>query len=227
MARSKSKYVKFRGKSVYAMVYRPDEFNGQEFWKIGLAVDKAGAEEIKESGSQVRVKYAEEVPNIDDGTRFFTFRRPAQKTFKNGTVNFCPPTIYDKKGKNLVSYHRGKEQVYQYDEGTEEPERRGEPVIIGNGSEVEVTVCIYPAGSYGKGTRLESVKIIDLIEYNPDDEEETEPEDDEAPFDTDDKSDDKRTPLEKELNDEIPFGEDQPEEEEKPKKKPTKSKVGW
>ena len=220
MARSKSKYVKFRGKAVYAMVYRPDEYNGQEFWKIGLAVDKEGAEEIKNSGSQVRVKFAENIPNIDDGTRFFTFRRPAEKTFKSGTVNFCPPTIYGKDGKNLVSYHRGREQVYQYPEGEEQPERKGEPVIIGNGSEVEVTVCLYPAGSFGKGTRLESVKIIDLIEYNPDDEEETEP-DDEAPFDTDE---DEKTPLEKELNDEIPFGKDEPEEK---KEKKTRSKVGW
>lgn len=222
----KTKYVKFRGKSVYAMVYRPDEYNGQEFWKIGLAVTKEEAEKIKASGSQVRAKFSENIPNIDDGTRFFTFRRQTEKEFRTGLTNFCPPTIYDKKGKNLVSYHQGREQVYQYGEDDDRPERKGEPVIIGNGSDIEVTVAIYPAGSFGKGTRLESIKIIDLIEYNPDDEEEVEPED-ETPNISE--------TSEEEMNDEILFGSDKSEVDEetkteeapKPKKKSSKSQVGW
>lgn len=58
------------------------------------------------------------------------------------------------------------------------PERGGVPKVtledgtpyegpIGNGSTVEVTVVLYDTRR-GKGHRLEEVKVLELVEYNPD-----------------------------------------------------------
>lgn len=172
---AKSKYVKFIGKSVYSMLYRPDEYNGDEFWKQGLAVTKEVAEKIKNSGSQAKVKFSENIPNIEDGTRVFTFKRPTcRKDKKTEEIkwNYCPPYILNKKGKKQVWYEVDGKQVQSYEPDADRPDRVGEPFLIGNGSDIEVTLEIYDAKPYGKGTRLASVRVIDLIEYNPSDEEE-------------------------------------------------------
>ena len=42
--------------------------------------------------------------------------------------------------------------------------REGEPVLIGNGSEVELTLCVYPT-AMTTGNRFESLKIKNLVEY--------------------------------------------------------------
>lgn len=216
---SKSKYLKFRGKAVYVMAYKPDEYNGAEFWKCGLAVTKDEEEKIKSAGIQLKKKFAENIPNIDDGSKFFTFKRPTEKKFGEETAFFCPPVIRDREGKDIVSYKLGNKTVYQYTDEDNQPEQDGESVLIGNGSDIEVTVCVYPAGSFGKGCRLEAIRIIDLIEYTPEDKEEVEPEDSES-----------SEPEEKnELNDDIPFGKDKVQKVEKAKKVDTKidTKVGW
>lgn len=167
-SKSNTKYVSFRGKAVYVKPYVPDEYNGKETWKCGMTVTKEEWQKLKESGSQLKKRLSENIPNIDEDTPYVVFNRDAEKEFRTGKVYFCPPVIYDQDGNKLVWYEDadGKE-VKQFSEDSPQPERKGEPVIIGNGSDIEVTVSIYPAGSFGHGTRLESIRIIDLIEWIP------------------------------------------------------------
>lgn len=165
--KSNTKYVKFRGKAVYIKPYVPDEYNGKETWKCGLTVDKATWQAIKEAGSQVKKRIAEDIPNIDENTPYVVFSRDVEKEFKDGIAYFCPPFIYDESGERQVWYETNGKEVRQFKEGDEQPERKGDPIIIGNGSDVEFTIAIYPAGSFGHGSRLESIRVIDLIEWIP------------------------------------------------------------
>lgn len=155
---AKAKWLKFRGRSAYAMVYKPDDFKGDRFWKISLYPDAETLQDMKDAGIQSRVK-------DDDGSKsgvagkYMTFRLDTEKEFAgSGLTKFHPPIIKDKKGDNIVSY---------IDNGDGTFDRRGEPVLIGNGSDVEITLEVYPTKRFGNGSRLREVRIIDLIEYNP------------------------------------------------------------
>ncbi|MGE0266068.1 MAG: hypothetical protein AB7V06_25590 [Candidatus Obscuribacterales bacterium] len=168
MAKKPTKYLKFRGKSSYAMIYKPDEYKGSEFWRLNLHPDAETIEKIKSAGIQTKLQPSnEEYSNVPG--KFFKFRRDCEKTFGSEVRKFMPPRVLDKSGKALVDY---KEVPGGY-------EMIGEKVLIGNGSEVEVTLEVFDAGRFGVGARLHEVKIIDLIEYiKP---EEVDPDED-APF---------------------------------------------
>src|SRR5690606_23757358 len=90
--------------------------------------------------------------------------------------------IIDRDGKEVVKYLDGGKKVFSNETGMFE--MVGSEILIGNGSLVEVTLEVYPTKRFGNGTRLQSVKIIDLIEYvRPDEIDESEVvEDDEIPF---------------------------------------------
>lgn len=153
-----SKNHKFRGYSGYAMLYKPDEFMEKEFWKISFYPEtEAVLDKMKAKGVRLKV-YEDDGEKSGVAGKYVVIKRPVEKEFKTGLVEFNPPAVYDKDGKALVTYDK------------ESGDRKGEPVLIGNGSLVEVTCSIYDAKPYGKGTRLESVKILDLIEYNPEEE---------------------------------------------------------
>lgn len=185
-----SKFYKFRGYSGYAMMYKPDEYMDKEYWKISFYPEtEAVLDKMKAKGVRLKV-YEDNGEKSGVEGKYVVIKRPTEKQFKDDLVEFNPPAIYDKDNKPLVTYDK------------ETGEKKGETVLIGNGSLVEVTVCIYDAKPYGKGTRLESVRLIDLIEYNPEKE------------DDDDDEDEK------------------PVEEEKPKEEPkaesgTKKKTRW
>ena len=164
-----SKIEKFRGFSGWAMLYKPDEYMDKTFWKISFYPEtEQVADKMKAKG--IRLKWYD-----DNGEKsgvegqYVVIKRPTEKQFKDGLVEFNPPTVYAKDGKVLVGYDK------------ETHEREGEPVLIGNGSLVEVAVSIYDAPPYGKGTRLESVKVLDLIEYNRPEEDDAKEEAEEKP----------------------------------------------
>ena len=145
-----TEFYKFTGKCKWAKVYEPEEFRGATNWKIDLYQDKKNLDLRKKAGIQSKIYEDEE-------GQYVNFRRPKTKLIKGSLNEFHGPEILDKDGNKIVSYTKsedGKSWV-----------RVGTPVLIGNGSEVEVTVAVYDAGAMGKGQRLESVKIIDLIEY--------------------------------------------------------------
>lgn len=163
---AKTKFKKFVGRIAWAHLYSPDDFRGQESWKISFYPDADVEAQMKAAGLQNKFK-------DDDGGKsgvagkFVTLRRPVKKEFNGEETFFSPPEILDKNNKTLVSYK---------DDGDGDYDRIGEPVLIGNGSTVEVTLEIYQTKRFGAGSRLRSVRIIDLIEYDPDSQEEVEPE---------------------------------------------------
>lgn len=80
----------------------------------------------------------------EDGT-YFKFKRPVQKVTRSGKIlNFAKP-------KAVLN---------------DDTEFNG---LIGNGSKVIVYVSTYPTPGGRPGTRLEGVKITELVEYNPED----------------------------------------------------------
>lgn len=170
-----SKIFKIRGKCTYAMVYKPDEYKNTEFWKINLFPENDDEwAKYKKSKMQLKVRHDDGVKSTVEGD-YISFRRNTEKMFGQGKKKklktFAPPMIVDKDDEPIVWYEEDDDGDF---------ERQGEVVLIGNGSLVECKVEVYDAGDYGKGHRLEAVKIIDLIEYNPpeddEDEEEEKPE---------------------------------------------------
>lgn len=156
---SNTKYYTFTGKVQWAKVYTPDEFRGAVRWGLDLYMDsdKEWAK-FKESGIQKKVKE-------NDAGKGFNLTRSTTKVMKGKMVYFTPPQIVDKDGKVLVKYvdDQGKD-VRSYEDKDKKITRVGDPVMIGNGSTIEVNVSVYPT-AMGPGNRLESIKLIDLIHY--------------------------------------------------------------
>lgn len=82
-------------------------------------------------------------PKVDLDTKevFYTFRRDVEKKIKDQMVQFGPPKVINADGTDF--------------EG-----------LIGNGSTCTIKVGVYDT-AMGKGSRLEAVRIDELVEYNP------------------------------------------------------------
>lgn len=145
-------FVKFTGKANWAKIYEPEEFRGSTNWKIDLYLDKKQLEARKKAGIQSKVYE-------DENGSYVTFKRPHTKAIKGVMNEFSGPKVIGADGETLVSYHKNEAGNAWVREGT--------PVLIGNGSTVEVEVAVYDT-QMGKGQRLESIRIIDLIEYKSD-----------------------------------------------------------
>ncbi len=78
----------------------------------------------------------------DDNGTFVTFKRPMEKLMKGEVVTFGPPKVFNADGSEMK-------------EG-----------LIGNGSTVTVKISKYDTIK-GPGHRLESLRVDDLVEYNP------------------------------------------------------------
>jgi hypothetical protein len=154
--KSTTKYLKVRGKVSYAKLYEPDDFRGEKKWKLNLYPSVDTILMLKQAGLQNKFK-------DDDGEKsgvtgkYLTFSRPCQKEFRDGITKFLPPEILNDKGDKIVWYEETKDGV----------EMHGDRVLIGNGSEIEIDLAVYQTQRFGAGSRFNSVKIIDLIEYNP------------------------------------------------------------
>lgn len=141
--------LKLHGKIKWAKVtmatldskYGPPESN------IQFYPDEASLILLKSAGSRVEVKE-------DPEGRFVKLKRPFTRTF-NDKVTKEPVTIEI----GLPAVGKGLNE-----DGTLIPFTG----LIGNGSEVDVKVSIYDTKQYGKGTRLEAINILNLVEYNPD-----------------------------------------------------------
>lgn len=150
--------IRMKGTISWAKVYEPDTAFGAEKFKIDFYPEtEADWKVFKDSGIQKKVKENEQ-------GKFFQLDRPAFKLIQGKIVNFTGPIIEDKDGKVIVDYVNSEgKRIYSY-EGKEKPTRRGSPILIGNGSKVEVTVSVYDTFK-GKGQRLDKVKVLDLIEF--------------------------------------------------------------
>lgn len=156
---TKTKYIDFTGKAYYARVYQPDEFRGSIRWGLDLVPENQDEwDKFKETGIQ-------KVPKERDYGKFFPMHRPAVKLMKNKLVYFTAPYVYDKDGNVLVKYvDDAGNDLRSYEEKDKTVRRIGEPVLIGNGSLVKINVSYFPT-QMGVGCRLESLRILDLIEY--------------------------------------------------------------
>lgn len=135
-------YHTFAGTLKWAQIRRPNKFG---VYSVNLYVDKETRSAIKATGFRGRI-------NEDDDGFYYSFRRPHEKTFKNGAEVLGPPEV-TVNGKEFDG-------------------------LIGNGSTAELTVEIYdfPAGigpdgkpyTAGKGSRLMKIDVKDLIEYKKD-----------------------------------------------------------
>lgn len=157
-----TKYVKIPGKASWHHIYKPDDYANAETYKFSLVVNQATKELIQKYDLQGEFKQHE------SGDEVYTFRRPAEKVILKKFVSFAPPTIYNKDGSVLCAYKYNGEVVQSVDQSVswDKFEPTGEQPLIGHGSDVVLDVCVYDTFK-GKGARLQSVKLIDLIEYVP------------------------------------------------------------
>ncbi|HRP36197.1 MAG TPA: hypothetical protein PLS50_00120 [Candidatus Dojkabacteria bacterium] len=161
-----TEYVKMKGKIYWAKVYEPDTAFGASNYKCDFAPENDEEwKKFKDSGIQKTIK---EDP---ERGKYFQLARPDFKLINQAIVKFTGPVIEDKDGKTIVDYintETGK-RIFSYDsKDKDKVSRRGSPIIIGNGSTVEVRVAVYDTFK-GKGHRLEGIKVLDLIEFKKED----------------------------------------------------------
>lgn len=135
-----TKYHYFSGTGMWMHRLRqPDEKYNN--YTMKFYADKDTRKAIKDAG--VQSKWDE-----DEGGFHITLRRPHEKLIKDEKVVFGPPKVLlmDKDSGKPVDYQGG----------------------IGNGSKVTVKLSVYDAGN-AKGSRLEAVRIDDLVEYEQQD----------------------------------------------------------
>lgn len=164
-------YIDFYGTCRFAQVYDPDNAFGASKWKIDLFLDNDDEwKKLKESGIQKKIKENNSPEFNSPIGKYVQFTRDAYKTMKENIVNFSGPVVYMQKDGELVTivdYVDNETDERMYSFSTKEKSkvvRRGKPILIGNGSHVKVRVAVYDTQK-GKGQRLDSVTILNLVEY--------------------------------------------------------------
>jgi hypothetical protein len=130
-------------------LFLPDEYEGIKKWKVNFYPDEESQAVLKESGAKLRYK---------DGAygKYISPRRDCIRDFKDGKgpQELTPPKVLDAEGNDLP-----------------------EGVHIGNGSKGTLKLSVYDVSHNNKpskGSRLEGVKITELVVYEK-------PENDPAP----------------------------------------------
>ena len=132
-------YVYLQGKAKWAnRLARPDEKFNR--WSVVLYPNAESLEKFKALGTKNVVK------KDDDGYNI-TLSRPVNKMMRGKLIAFTPPEVIDKDKQPLTA-------------------------AIGNGSDVTVKIEAYsytpPTGGKAKAIRLESVRVDNLIPFEPD-----------------------------------------------------------
>lgn len=142
-----TKFHKIKGKIMWANnLFTPDSYeDGPAYYKAHLVVDLATRDKFKDSGVRTKIRGHGDVPYLEAGDFEVLLKRPEEHK-----VNA--------KGEKFGG---GQPKVLDAD-GNEWPD-----VVIGNGSLVEAEYCTYKAGKFS-GHRLESVKILEHVPYERD-----------------------------------------------------------
>lgn len=161
--------MNFEGKIQYAQLYEPDNAFGASNWKLNLfPKDDAEWEKIKKAGIQKKVQENNDPAKGPVG-KYIQFTRPAFKVIKGDMVSFSGPVVENEDGTVIVDYINTEtnKRIFSFkQEEKSKVVRRGKPVLLGNGSDVRIRVAIYDTVK-GKGQRLESVTVLNLVEYTP------------------------------------------------------------
>jgi len=148
-----SNFIKITGNAMWARVF-PDnrdltgwedavkDLGGQ--YTVEMDLDGDSIEALTRLKSQA-VDYQKTKPNQDGEEKtFMKFKRVHEK--------------YDRKG-NLLEWASGAPEVVDEHGINWDVEKDG---FIGNGSKLELTVCVYTAGK-AVGTRLEKVRVLEYV----------------------------------------------------------------
>lgn len=137
-----NEFIYFKGKALWVRAVVPDKYG---FWSLVLYPDT-------ESLDKIRELQAEGVKNVlkkDEEGYYIRIKRPVSKETRDGRVlSFTPPVVVDSEGKPT--------------DGTK----------IGNGSDLSIKMEVYvhptPNGGKAKAMRMDSIRVDNLIPFNPD-----------------------------------------------------------
>lgn len=87
-----TKILYFSGPCKWAKVHTPDEYNGQESYKVNLYLNKADLRTLTDAGSKVKIKE-------DDDGKYVTFSRKKIQEVKGELKDMGPPMIIDAEKK--------------------------------------------------------------------------------------------------------------------------------
>lgn len=138
-----NEFVDFKGKALWVRAVVPDKYG---FWSLVLYPDTATLDKIREL-------QAEGVKNVlkkDEEGYYIRIKRPVSKETRDGrTLSFTPPKCFEADGKTPT-------------DGTK----------IGNGSDLSIKMDVYvhgtPSGGKAKAMRMDSIRVDNLVPFNPD-----------------------------------------------------------
>lgn len=164
MTLEKTQYIDVVGKLFFTKVFQPDEFRGAVRWTLEFAPEN---DEEWAKIDEVGIQKKKKDPTDRIPFKHINLQRPTTKLIKGRTVYFTPPIIRDKDGNNVVWYvDENNKTIRSYEDENNRPMKVGEYPLIGNDTVGQVTICVYPT-AMGTGCRLESIKVLDLVEYEP------------------------------------------------------------
>jgi len=178
LADYKGKWIKFTGKAYWVRIGSKTDDAYDPQWNLRLELDAPSLKAFKASGIQKELRDVVTGKPDPDGT-MVQFSRKVLKIFKGVPTYFTPPKVYNKDRTVMTEYVDNDGNPVTNVQVKDGYKRVGPEPILGNGSEIEVSIYMFPTKK-GIGSQLDSVRIIDLIEYNPElpveDEQEAEPE---------------------------------------------------
>lgn len=115
--------------------HNKDVYNGEERYTIDLEMTEAEAQKLKDTGSRLRPKVTKDEVT---GNLVYTVK------FRRDVTHRIPefggtPNVIDAEGNPVTD-------------------------LIGNGSKIVIKYCVYDT-KMGKGTRLEAVRVDELVKY--------------------------------------------------------------
>lgn len=129
-----AKTVYLTGKCKWAKLKDPDK--KYSVWTLDLYLDEKGLKNFAAADLELQLRDSDEGP-------FIKLRRPTSRLDRktDQVVKFNPPKVIDADGEPWDM-----------------------KVLIGNGSEVDVKIDVYPTPK-GNAHRLEAVRVTKLVEY--------------------------------------------------------------
>lgn len=164
-----TEYINIEGQLQYAKVYEPDNAFGASNWQTNIfPKDDKEWEKIKSAGIQKKIKENNDPAKGPIG-KYIEFTRPVHRIINKEMVYFTGPIVEQGDGTVIVDYVNSEtdQRVRSYQEHEKNKiQRRGKPILLGNGTDAVIRVAVYDTQK-GKGQRLDSIKVLNLVEYTP------------------------------------------------------------